>query len=298
MFARFEIRQLDLMAARKILGAAIGMSPKEALFKGYIQLELELHEFDRARKLYEKYLEFDPTNCTAWIKFAELEIMLGDVERARAIFEIDFEFDEGERDRTRALYERLLEKSRHLKIWLAYARFEMAKISSGDEEDEEEQAEDKEGKPDPAKARSIYERAYKHFKAECSRPEVKDDVELSRKAKDQRAELVLSAWKPFEEEYGSPDDLQRVTKINPHKELAWEPSELGGMEEVWAWKFDDDIQEENPNAFKFLQMARAWKASANKKADPSEDGMDEDDDEDEDERRAPQGDNESDEESD
>lgn len=47
----------------------------------------------------------------------------------------------------------------------------------------------------------------------------------------QRADLVLSAWKPFEEEHGSPENLQRVNKINPHKELAWEPSDLGGMEE-------------------------------------------------------------------
>lgn len=42
MLARFEIRQLDLLAARKTLGTAIGMCPKEALFKGYIQLELEV----------------------------------------------------------------------------------------------------------------------------------------------------------------------------------------------------------------------------------------------------------------
>lgn len=41
MFARFEVRRLDVAAARKILGAAIGMCPKEGLFKGYIQLELE-----------------------------------------------------------------------------------------------------------------------------------------------------------------------------------------------------------------------------------------------------------------
>ncbi|KAG8908298.1 NineTeen Complex (NTC) component [Tulasnella sp. 403] len=296
MYARFEVRQLDLMAARKILGAAIGMSPKEALFKGYIQLELELHEFDRARKLYEKYLEFDPTNSAAWIKFAELEIMLGDVERARAIFElaisqpalnmpellwkayIDFEFDEGERERTRTLYERLLEKSRHLKIWLAYARFELARM--GDDEDEE--AANEEGAVDPARARAVYGRAYRHFKAECSRPDIKDDIEELRKIKAQRAELVLSSWLPFEEEYGSAEDLQRVNKINPHKELAWEPSELGGMEEVWAWKFDDDIQEENPTAFKFLQMARAWK---NQKAKP-DDNMDEDDEDDEDDEEA------------
>lgn len=43
MFARLEIRQMDLPAARKILGAGIGMCPKEALFKGYIQLELEVN---------------------------------------------------------------------------------------------------------------------------------------------------------------------------------------------------------------------------------------------------------------
>lgn len=75
MFAKFEIRRLDLPAARKIMGAAIGMCPKEALFKGYIDLEIEvrmiygylrqdiyliscqLREFDRARTLYEKYIE-------------------------------------------------------------------------------------------------------------------------------------------------------------------------------------------------------------------------------------------------
>ncbi len=74
MYAKFEIRRLDLSAARKILGTAIGMCPKEALFKGYIDFEVEvgspfsllmahldssskLREFDRVRQLYEKYLE-------------------------------------------------------------------------------------------------------------------------------------------------------------------------------------------------------------------------------------------------
>ena len=42
MYARFEVRRLDLAAARKVLGTAIGMSPKEALFKGYIQLEFDV----------------------------------------------------------------------------------------------------------------------------------------------------------------------------------------------------------------------------------------------------------------
>jgi crooked neck len=44
MFAKFEVRRLDLPAARKIFGAGIGMCPKEALFKGYIDLEIEVSE--------------------------------------------------------------------------------------------------------------------------------------------------------------------------------------------------------------------------------------------------------------
>ena len=42
MYAKFEIRQMDLPAARKALGMALGMCPKEKLFKGYIELELEV----------------------------------------------------------------------------------------------------------------------------------------------------------------------------------------------------------------------------------------------------------------
>lgn len=114
LYAQFEIRQKNLQGARKIMvrldcltilfpafkntetnrfplvsqGTAIGKCPKNKLLKGYIELELQLREFDRCRKLYEKYLEFSPENCTTWIKFAELETILGDVDRARAIFEL------------------------------------------------------------------------------------------------------------------------------------------------------------------------------------------------------------------
>lgn len=53
-FAQFEIRQRNLGDARKIFGAAIGKCPKDKLFREYIELELQLREFDRCRKLYEK----------------------------------------------------------------------------------------------------------------------------------------------------------------------------------------------------------------------------------------------------
>lgn len=55
-YAYFEIRRLDVSAARKVLGAGIGMCPKPKLFTGYIELEMRLREFDRVRTLYEKFL--------------------------------------------------------------------------------------------------------------------------------------------------------------------------------------------------------------------------------------------------
>lgn len=91
LFAQFEIRQKQLVTARKILvgsclnilflinaivclfkGTAIGKCPKDKLFRGYIDLELQLREFDRCRILYQKFLEFGPENCTTWIKVSLL----------------------------------------------------------------------------------------------------------------------------------------------------------------------------------------------------------------------------------
>lgn len=68
-------RRLD--AARKILGMSIGMCPKEKLFRTYIDIELQLGNIDRCRTLYTKYLEWNPSSCSAWSKFAELETSLG-----------------------------------------------------------------------------------------------------------------------------------------------------------------------------------------------------------------------------
>ena len=88
MAAQLEIRQQRLDAARRILGTAIGMCPKDKVFNTYIHIELQLGNFDRCRMLYEKYLDWAPENCSAWCKFAELEVQLGEVERARAIYEL------------------------------------------------------------------------------------------------------------------------------------------------------------------------------------------------------------------
>ena len=64
----------------------LGKCPKPKLYKSYIELELQLREFDHCRKLYEKFLECNPENWTTWMKFAELEGTLEDTEWVRAIY--------------------------------------------------------------------------------------------------------------------------------------------------------------------------------------------------------------------
>merc|ERR1719370_1148967 len=71
LYAQFEIRQKEVGLARRALGSALGKCPKTKLFRGYIDLEIQLREFNRCRTLYEKFLEFNPENVQTWMKFAE-----------------------------------------------------------------------------------------------------------------------------------------------------------------------------------------------------------------------------------
>ncbi|XP_070577296.1 crooked neck-like protein 1 [Ptychodera flava] len=251
LFAQFEIRQKNLQNARKILGTAIGKCPKDKLFKGYIELELQLREFDRCRILYEKFLEYNMENCTTWMKYAELETILGDAERARAIYElainqpkldmpevlwkayIDFEIEQEEYDRTRELYDRLLERTQHVKVWISYAQFE---ASVGDEDC-------------VVRARSIYERANKMLR----RSEEKED-----------RLMLLESWRDFEVNCGDDSSLKKVQeqmpkKVKRRRKVQTEDGSDAGWEEYYDYIFPTDAANQ-PN-LKLLAMAKKWKSS-------------------------------------
>ena len=141
MAAHFELRQLEIANARRTLGHSIGACPTEQVFQEYIQLELQLGEVDRCRTLYAKYLQFAPFDSNAWAKFAELEDSVGEVARARAVYElavsqeeldrpellwkffIDFEIALAEIDNAVVLYERLLERTQHVKVFISFGKF-------------------------------------------------------------------------------------------------------------------------------------------------------------------------------
>ncbi|GAA6001131.1 Clf1p [Rhodotorula paludigena] len=283
-FAEFEVRQQDLDAARKVLGMAIGMAPKEKLFKEYIELELKLREFDRCRILYQKWLEHDPSNASAWIKFTELEGLLQDHDRVRAIYElavdqpsmdmpeliwkswIDFEYDEEEYERARALYERLLRRTSHVKVWVSFAQFEAnvglaeAAALSGEGDDDDE---DEEGAAQPKepveidheavaeakrqgieRARKVFERGY---------------ADLKHKGLKEERVVLLEAWKALETAHGDSASLAKVEGMLPRVVKKMRATDDGAMEEYYDILFADDETNKNVASLKFLELAAAWK---------------------------------------
>ncbi|KAL0341524.1 UNVERIFIED_CONTAM: Crooked neck-like protein 1 [Sesamum calycinum] len=222
MAAQFEIRQLNIDRARRILGSAIGMAPKDKIFKKYIEIELQLGNIERCRKLYEKYLEWSPENCYAWSKFAELERSLAETERARALFElaidqpaldmpellwkayIDFEISEAEYERTRALYERLLDRTKHLKVWISYAKFEASAMDEGLQESDLRESDHEQKRKCLQRARAVFERALSYFRT--SAPELKEE----------RA-MLLEEWLNMESSFGEVGDVDLVRAKLPKK---------------------------------------------------------------------------------
>jgi crooked neck len=248
MAAQFEVRQKELAAARKLLGTALGKCPKEKLFKSYIELELQLVEIDRCRKIYEKYLEFIPDNCKAWVKYAELEASLQELERARAIFEmavnqptldmpemlwksyIDFEIKNKAYKQVRSLYDRLLKRTKHVRVWISRAQFE-ASVN------------------DVKAARKVFEDADEYFKTS-------DEA-----GKEERVMLVES-WLDFETNYGSNKTVQTVRdrlprRVKSKRLVKGEDGTDAYWEEYYDYIFPDEDKKQN--TFKLLEMARMWK---------------------------------------
>lgn len=273
MAAEFEIRQKNLRGARKILGQAIGMAPKDKIFKTYIEIELQLGNIDRCRTLYEKYLDWAPANCYAWSKFAELERSLNETERGRAIFElaisqpvldmpellwkayIEFELSEGEHDRTRQLYERLLDRTKHLKVWVSYAKFE-----AGVPLEEESTARTEGREPDAvvleeqnrqrvARSRQVFQRAFESLRSG------------SPDQKEERA-MLLEEWLEMEhsfEELGDVNLVQRKLprRVKRKRPIMSEDGSAAGFEEYTDYIFPEETGMA-PN-LKILEAAYKWK---------------------------------------
>ena len=238
---------------------SIALCPREKIFKAYIELELQLGNVDKCRKIYEKFIMTHPDNSSAWVKYAELEKSLEEYDRCIAIFQtaisqpldmpeivwkayINVEISHQKYENVRNLYEILLEKTRHVKVWLSYAKFEI----------EIEEYE---------KSRDIFDRAYKYFKENNLKEErlmilenwikseeqleIEENEELIKKLYMKRPEKVKKrrkVRKGYEEE-----------GLDNNNEMA---NDEDGWEEYYDYIFPDD--EDNKKNFKILSHALKW----------------------------------------
>ena len=82
---------------------------------------------------------------------------------------IDFEVGEGERERARELYERLLERTAHVKVYISYALMESSVTGGGEDEDGNEiQGE----AGDPERSREVFERGYRALRTRGEKEDV------------------------------------------------------------------------------------------------------------------------------
>eukprot|EP00029_Vermamoeba_vermiformis_P008695 TRINITY_DN4141_c0_g1_i1.p1 TRINITY_DN4141_c0_g1~~TRINITY_DN4141_c0_g1_i1.p1 ORF type:complete len:674 (+),score=177.55 TRINITY_DN4141_c0_g1_i1:181-2202(+) len=251
LYANLEIRQKNLTAARQIYGNALGQAPNDRIFNAYIELEMQLGEMDRCRKIFQKWLETAPHNCKAWSKFADLERDLQEIERARAIYElatqqtvldmpellwkayIDFEVSNNEYSHARTLYRRLLQRTKHVKVWISYAKFE---VSIGAIKE----------------AREVFKQAF---------------VALKNVDNKEERVLIFDAWREFEEQAGDETTREEVNKNMPRRvkkqrKVTTEAGQDAGLEEYYDYIFPDE--EEVKPKLKILEMAKRWKQDQKK----------------------------------
>ncbi|XP_076317775.1 pre-mRNA splicing factor crn isoform X2 [Tachypleus tridentatus] len=230
--------------------------------------ELEVGDMDQTRQVYQACLQLIPhkvftfakiwllaaqfeirqKNLTAARKllFAELETILGDIGRARAIYEIainqprldmpeviwkgyiDFEIEQEEFENARQLYERLLERTQHVKVWISFAKFEQTYNTT-------------------EQARHVYEKANKALQ--------------HSEEKEERL-MLLEAWKDFEEKYGDGLSIEKVEKqlpkkVKKRKKIQTETGADGGWEEYYDYIFPTN-EAAQPH-LRLLEMAKKWK---------------------------------------
>lgn len=157
---------------------------------------------------------------------------------------IDFEIEQEEHEKARCLYERLLERTQHIKVWMSFAQFELTLATTN--------------RDDPlmaiAAARSVYQRANR-----CLRSlKLSEDTTTN---KEERV-MLLEAWRDFENDHGDHQSLTSVTNLLPkrvkkRRRIQTSDGSDAGWEEYFDYIFPED-EASKPN-LKLLAMAKAWK---------------------------------------
>lgn len=291
--AEFEIRNddtLGLMNARKLLGRSLGQTshnkPKRNVLKFYISLEKKLGEYDRVRKLFEKWIELslsstsDTNTIDVMIEYIEFERSLQEFERCISIYNlglllaenelvakkfttperlwmsfITFLKDEMKYDDARKIYRRLLEKVSSPKVWISFALFESS-IPTEEQLKQYEETNDEEIEllvTDLHKenTRKLFTEAETYFKNNDN---------------NQDRIVILEAWKTYEQSYGTPESIEKVENKLPI--MVKRTKKVDGVEEEYldyifpedsSNQSESDTQRPAPATInKFLANAKKW----------------------------------------
>lgn len=260
LYSNFQIRQGNLASSRKLLGMSIGKFPKTKTFNYYINLEIKLKEFDRVRKIYNKFVESFPNNVEIWLNYANFEYQLNDIDRSRSIYKLALnnlnnnelifnsyiEFEKNERNFTeiRKLFEdRLVNENKNVRLWINFALFELS-IPSEEQLKEFDNLQDDSiefefdiNEKSIINSRNIYNKGLKNFKL----------------LKDTESRLILfESFKNFEQIHGNETTQAELNKRFPIvvKKIK---EEDGIKNEYFDYIFPDDEK-----MSKFLSNAKKW----------------------------------------
>jgi len=208
----------------------------------FAEMESGLDEYERAGAIFELAVNQPVLDMpeVIWKAYIDMEIKQGQ-PKAIAVTEGESAFDIKQKQekeikrrltshqRVRYLYKRLLQRTKHVKVWISRAQFE-ASIK------------------DLAQARAVFEEADAYFKG-------KEEQREERK-------ILLEAYRDFERVYGDKESVSKLdgrmpNRVKKKRQLTTEDGTVTGVEEYFHYLFPDEQQASG--SLKLLEMAKKWK---------------------------------------
>lgn len=274
-YVQFELRNNEekLTTGRKFLGIAIGKTsqkvPKVKILRYYIELEKRIGEFDRVRKLYQKWVELLVVNEFEWIsvlkKYVEFESSINEDERCISLFEfalklqqdlklrtepvwyeyIEFCIGEMMYDEARELYKRLTVLNGKVNNWISYALFESS-IPTEEQLYEFNQSDLQELEVEVTE---------KH--REATRKVFTKGLILQEGDEDKIR--ILNAWSKYEEVNGDFESQKRVEALKP--KVVTKIKTVDNVETEYVEYVFPEVEEikPKPDFSKFLNLAKNFK---------------------------------------
>jgi crooked neck len=82
----FYLRQKNIDKVRKLFGISMGICPRKKIIDSYINLELQLGNNDRVKKIFQNYIQKFPNDENIWFNFCKFEESLEEYNVAEVLY--------------------------------------------------------------------------------------------------------------------------------------------------------------------------------------------------------------------